>query len=67
LLFDGQDGGRDWVRFLAVVNGYNECWVLVTLNVSAELRAFDNLKPGDTIAAQYVEAVAFRVRTPAKK
>jgi len=39
----------------------------VTVAVPADMKAFDSLKVGDKISAEYAEAVAVSVRTPAKK
>jgi len=39
---------------------------IVTVQVPAELKAFDALKKGDMISAQYTEAVAISVYTPSK-
>jgi ribosomal 50S subunit-recycling heat shock protein len=38
----------------------------VTVKVPEDLKAFDELKPGDMISAQYTEAVAISVRTTGK-
>ena len=40
---------------------------IVTVKVPEDLKAFDELKPGDMVSAQYVEAIAISVRTPSKK
>ena len=40
---------------------------VVTILVPADMKAFDTLKKGDKITAEYAEAVAVTVRTPAKK
>jgi hypothetical protein len=40
---------------------------IVTVVVPADLKAFDSLKKGDKISAEYAEAVAISVKTPAKK
>jgi hypothetical protein len=40
---------------------------IVTVVVPADMKAFDSLKQGDKISAEYAEAVAISVRTPAKK
>ncbi len=39
---------------------------IVTLKVPADMKAFDSLKKGDKISAEYTEAVAISVRTPEK-
>jgi hypothetical protein len=39
---------------------------IVTVVVPADMKAFDSLKKGDKISAEYAEAVAVTVRTPAK-
>jgi hypothetical protein len=40
---------------------------IVTVSVPADMKAFDSLKKGDKISAEYAEAVAISVRTPEKK
>jgi hypothetical protein len=40
---------------------------VVTILVPADMKAFDSLKKGDKITAEYGEAVAVSVRTPEKK
>jgi hypothetical protein len=40
---------------------------IVTLVVPADMKAFDSLKKGDKISAEYGEAVAISVKTPEKK
>jgi len=40
---------------------------IVTVVVPADMKAFDGLKKGDKISAEYAEAVAITVSTPAKK
>ena len=40
---------------------------VVTVAVPADMTAFDSLKAGDKISAEYAEAVAISVKTPAKK
>jgi hypothetical protein len=40
---------------------------IVTILVPADMKAFDTLKKGDKITAEYGEAVAVSVRTPEKK
>jgi hypothetical protein len=40
---------------------------IVTVAVPADMKAFDSLKKGDKISAEYAEAVAVTVRTPSKK
>jgi len=40
---------------------------IVTIVVPADMKAFDSLKKGDKISAEYGEAVAVSVRTPEKK
>jgi hypothetical protein len=40
---------------------------IVTVVVPADLKAFDGLKKGDKISAEYAEAVAISVKTPEKK
>ena len=40
---------------------------IVTVVVPADVKAFDSLKKGDKISAEYGEAVAVSVRTPEKK
>ena len=40
---------------------------IVTVAVPADMKTFDTLKKGDKISAEYGEAVAVSVRTPAKK
>ncbi|HTN94763.1 MAG TPA: hypothetical protein VMJ33_09290 [Gallionella sp.] len=40
---------------------------VVTVAVPADMTAFDSLKAGDKISAEYAEAVAVSVKTPAKK
>jgi hypothetical protein len=40
---------------------------IVVVKVPADMTAFDSLKKGDKISAEYAEAVAISVRTPAKK
>ena len=40
---------------------------IVTVVVPADMTAFDSLKKGDKISAEYAEAVAISVKTPAKK
>jgi len=39
----------------------------VTVAVPADMKTFDSLKKGDKISAEYAEAVAISVKTPAKK
>jgi hypothetical protein len=40
---------------------------VVTVEVPADMKAFDSLKKGDKISAEYAEAVAISIKTPAKK
>jgi hypothetical protein len=40
---------------------------IVKVEVPADMTAFDSLKKGDKISAEYAEAVAISVRTPEKK
>ena len=40
---------------------------IVTVVVPPDMTAFDSLKKGDKISAEYAEAVAISVKTPAKK
>jgi len=40
---------------------------IVTIEVPASIKAFDTLKKGDNISAEYTEAVAISVHTPPKK
>ena len=40
---------------------------VVIVAVPADMKAFDSLKAGDKISAEYAEAVAVSVKTPAKK
>ena len=40
---------------------------IVTIKVPAEIKAFDSLEKGDTISAEYAEAMAISVKTPEKK
>jgi hypothetical protein len=40
---------------------------IVTIEVPADVKAFDALKKGDKVAAVYAEALAISVKTPAKK
>jgi hypothetical protein len=40
---------------------------IVTVVVPADMKAFDSLKKGDKITAEYAEAVAISVKTPEKK
>lgn len=40
---------------------------IVTVVVPADVTAFDSLKKGDKISAEYGEAIAISVKTPAKK
>jgi len=40
---------------------------IVVIKVPADVKAFDSLQKGDKISAEYAEAVAVSVRTPAKK
>lgn len=40
---------------------------IVTVVVPTDIKSFDDLKKGDKISAEYGEAVAISVRTPAKK
>lgn len=40
---------------------------IVTVKVPADMTAFDNLKKGDKVSAEYAEAVAMSIKTPEKK
>jgi hypothetical protein len=40
---------------------------IVMLKVPAEMKSFDELKPGDHIAVEYTEAMAISVKTPPQK
>ena len=40
---------------------------IVTVVIPADMKAFDSLKKGDKITAEYAEAIAVTVRTPSKK
>jgi hypothetical protein len=40
---------------------------IVTVEVPADMTSFDSLKKGDKVSAEYAEAVAISVKTPAKK
>ena len=40
---------------------------IVTVEVPPDMKAFDSLKKGDKISAEYAEAVAISIRTPEKK
>lgn len=39
---------------------------IVTIKVPGDIKAFDSLKKGDNISAEYAEAVAISVKTPTK-